>query len=118
MNNLLPTMVYIHGGAFENGDAEPSHLGPDYILDKDVVLVTMQYRLGVLGFLSTGDSIAPGNFGLKDQTVALRWVQENIVNFGGNPNSITLFGQSAGSVSVNLHVLSPSAKGIKSYFLI
>lgn len=106
-------MVYIHGGAFQVGNARPSYVGPEFILDKDVVLVTMQYRLGVLGFLSTGDVIAPGNFGLKDQVLALQWVQENIANFGGDPESVTLFGQSAGSVSVNFHVLSPITKGTK-----
>ncbi|KAK0180119.1 hypothetical protein PV327_005793 [Microctonus hyperodae] len=111
-SNLLPTMVYIHGGRFQIGDAQPSDLGPEFILDKDVVLVTMQYRLGVLGFISTGDTVAPGNFGLKDQVLALQWVQENIANFGGDPKSVTLFGQSAGSVSVNFHVISPITKGL------
>ncbi|XP_053596613.1 juvenile hormone esterase-like [Microplitis demolitor] len=111
-DKLLPTMVYIHGGAFQRGDAKPTSLGPNYLLDKDIVLVTIQYRLGVTGFLSTGDASAPGNFGLKDQTLALKWVQSNIDNFGGDPASVTLFGQSAGSVSVNYQVLSATAKGL------
>ncbi|KAK0094083.1 hypothetical protein PV326_011852 [Microctonus aethiopoides] len=111
-SNLLPTMVYIHGGAFQIGNARPSYVGPEFILDKDVVLVTMQYRLGVLGFLSTGDVVAPGNFGLKDQVLALQWVQENIVNFGGDPESVTLFGQSAGSVSLFHRYIAQSGSAL------
>ncbi|XP_034945771.1 esterase FE4-like [Chelonus insularis] len=111
-DTLLPTMVYIHGGAFQRGHASSTYIGPGFILDKDVVLVTLQYRLGVLGFLSTGNSAAPGNFGLKDQALALRWVQDNIKSFGGNPGNVTLFGQSSGSVSVNFHVLSKASRGL------
>nr|UZH45659.1 carboxylesterase 25 [Meteorus pulchricornis] len=117
VNTSYPTMVYLHGGAFQKGDARPSYLGPDFILDKDVVLVTLHYRLGPLGFLSTGDTSAPGNFGLKDQALALRWVQENIENFGGDPKSVTLFGHSAGSASVNFQVLSPTTKGLFHRFI-
>lgn len=104
-------MVYIHGGAFQRGDAKPKSLGPNYLLDKDIVLVTVQYRLGVTGFLSTGDASAPGNFGLKDQALALKWVKNNIKFFGGSSDNVTLFGQSAGSVSVNYQVLSKTTKG-------
>lgn len=104
-------MVYIHGGGFVRGDSTPTSVGPDYILDHDVVLVSMNYRLGVLGFLSTGDHFASGNFGLKDQALALKWVQQYIEYFGGNPDSVTLFGESAGGVSVNFHVLSTATKG-------
>ena len=68
-------------------------------------------RLGPLGFLSTEDKIVPGNNGLKDQSQAIRWVQENIVKFGGDPNRITIFGQSAGSASVHYHMISPLSKG-------
>ncbi|CAD6234155.1 GSCOCT00007599001.2-RA-CDS [Cotesia congregata] len=110
--NLLPTMVYIHGGAFQRGDAKPESLGPNYLLDKDIVLITVQYRLGVTGFLSTGDASAPGNFGLKDQALALKWVQKNIKYFGGSSDNVTLFGQSAGSVSVNYQALSKTTKGL------
>lgn len=108
---MLPVMVYIHGGAFVRGDATSSSAGPTYILDYDVVLVSIQYRLGVLGFLSTGDKFASGNFGLKDQALALRWIQQYISYFGGDPVSVTLFGESAGGVSVNFHVLSTVTKG-------
>jgi carboxylesterase type B len=67
--------------------------------------------VNILGFLNTGDDESPGNYGLKDQTAALQWVQENIAAFGGNPNSITIFGHSAGSISVHYHILSKLSKG-------
>uniref|UniRef100_A0A0C9RZ46 Carboxylic ester hydrolase n=1 Tax=Fopius arisanus TaxID=64838 RepID=A0A0C9RZ46_9HYME len=115
--DLLPVMVFIHGGAFVRGDISSSSLAPDFLLDHDIILVAMQYRLTALGFISTGDEVAPGNFGLKDQLLALRWVQENIENFGGDPGRVTLFGQSAGSVSVNLHVLSSQSRGLFHQFI-
>lgn len=65
----------------------------------------------ILGFLSTGDTVIPGNFGLKDQNMLLRWVSRNIIAFGGNPNSVTLTGTSAGGASVHYHMLSPMSKG-------
>ncbi|KAG7171403.1 Venom carboxylesterase-6-like 11 [Homarus americanus] len=106
----LPVMVYIHGGAFILGSM--IGCGPLPLLNKDVVLVAIQYRLGVLGFLSTEDEVLPGNLGLKDQTVALRWVQENIRSFGGDPEKVTIFGESAGSASVHFQILTPHAAGL------
>ncbi|KFB48522.1 AGAP005834-PA-like protein [Anopheles sinensis] len=109
----LPVMVYIHGGGFFAGTASPWVVGPEYIMDTGrVILVTIQYRLGVLGFLSTGDAAAPGNFGLKDQTLALQWVQRNIRHFGGDPRLVTIFGQSAGAASVHMHMISPLSRGL------
>ena len=108
---LLPVMVWIHGGAFHVGTGDYSVYGPNYLLDKDIILVSINYRLGALGFLSTGDAVAPGNFGLKDQVVALKWVQKNIEFFGGNPNRVTIFGGSAGGSSVNFHALSNASNG-------
>ncbi|KAG7153841.1 Venom carboxylesterase-6-like 8, partial [Homarus americanus] len=105
----LPVMVWIHGGAYFSGSTK-EYL-PLVILDHDVVLVVIQYRLGVLGFLSTEDSVIPGNFGLKDQTLALKWVQRNINNFGGDKTKVTIFGESAGGASVHFHMLSPKSKG-------
>ncbi|XP_072488359.1 liver carboxylesterase 1-like [Notamacropus eugenii] len=102
----LPVMVWIHGGAFLMGDAstwEPLLLSAL----ENVVVVAIQYRLGIFGFYSTGDEHARGNWGYLDQVASLRWVQKNIVNFGGDPNSVTIFGESAGSISVSALVLSP-----------
>lgn len=106
----LPVMVWIHGGGFTNGQGES--YGPLPLLTKDVVLVVMQYRLGTLGFLSTEDSVLPGNLGLKDQRLALLWVQDNIRDLGGNPGQVTLFGESAGAGAVHFHVLSPMSSGL------
>ncbi|KAG5667419.1 hypothetical protein PVAND_015400 [Polypedilum vanderplanki] len=104
----LPILIYIHGGAFFAGIAGPSVTGGDYIMDtEDVIFVTMSYRLGPLGFLSTGDENISGNFGLKDQAMAIKWVKDNIYAFGGDPNNIALMGQSAGAASVHLHMMSP-----------
>ena len=83
----------------------------NYLLDKDIVLVTINYRLGIFGFFTTGDSAAPGNFGMKDQVLALKWVQENIKEFGGDSKRVTIFGESAGGVSVSLHALSDLSTG-------
>ncbi|XP_034249553.1 liver carboxylesterase 2-like isoform X2 [Thrips palmi] len=111
-----PVMVWIHGGGFHLGNGGPGLYGPDYLMDTedgdDVVLVTMNYRLGPLGFLSVPDGGAPGNAGLKDQNAALRWVRDNIAAFGGNPNRVTIFGESAGGTSVQMHLLSPMSRGL------
>lgn len=113
--DALPVMVYIHGGGFFAGSPSGQFHGPQYFMDNgDVIVVLMAYRLGALGFLSTGDENSPGNFGLKDQTLALKWVKENIREFGGNPNSITIFGTSAGGASVHMHMMSPLSKGMLS----
>ncbi|CAH1394562.1 unnamed protein product [Nezara viridula] len=106
----LDVMVYVHGGGFMVGSS--LDLGVDYILDRDIVFVAFNYRLGPLGFLSTGDVVVPGNNGLKDQVLALKWIQQNIAAFGGDPNSVTLTGFSAGSASVHYHILSPLSKGL------
>ncbi|XP_066595668.1 uncharacterized protein [Prorops nasuta] len=107
-----PVVVFFHPGGFYGFSAQSYVFGPQYLLDKDVVLVTVNYRIGMLGFISTGDALAPGNLGLKDQVVALKWIQRNIAAFGGDPNSVTLTGDSAGSWSLTLHMLSPMSKGL------
>ena len=109
-------MVFIHGGAFIRGSGNCCQ--PNYLLDKDVIYVIMNYRVDILGFLSTGDASAPGNFGLKDQVLALKWVQKNIHAFGGDSNRVTLFGQSAGGVSTALHALSTSTNGMYLYIIV
>ncbi|XP_051025141.1 acylcarnitine hydrolase-like isoform X2 [Acomys russatus] len=107
----LPVMVWIHGGALVTGMAS-LYDGSTLAATEDVVVVTIQYRLGVSGFFSTGDQHARGNWGLLDQVAALRWVQQNIAHFGGNPHRVTIFGQSAGGISVSSHVVSPMSKGL------
>ncbi|KAJ8971743.1 hypothetical protein NQ314_000556, partial [Rhamnusium bicolor] len=107
----LDVVIHIHGGGFMFGSGH-DFLDPKYVMDRDIILVTINYRLGVLGFLSTGDEVLPGNNGLKDQITALKWIQQNIASFGGNPNSVTLTGFSAGGVSVHLHYISPLSKGL------
>ncbi|EHB07339.1 Carboxylesterase 2 [Heterocephalus glaber] len=107
----LPVMVWIHGGALILGTAS-SYDGSKLAASENVVVVTIQYRLGVLGFFSTEDQHATGNWGFLDQVAALRWVQENIAHFGGNPDRVTIFGQSAGGVSVSSLVLSPMSQGL------
>ncbi|ROT81523.1 JHE-like carboxylesterase 1 [Penaeus vannamei] len=100
----LPVMVWIHGGAFTLGCTE--EYSPLPLLTRDIVLVSIQYRLATLGFLSTEDEELPGNLGLKDQTLALRWVQDNIRKFGGDPEKVTIFGESAGGASEIIDCLS------------
>ncbi|XP_013168926.1 PREDICTED: esterase E4-like [Papilio xuthus] len=108
----LPVVFYIHAGGFYVFSGRSDVAGPHYLLDRDIVLVTINYRLGSLGFLCTGDEVAPGNNGFKDQVAALRWVRRNIAAFGGDPDLVTITGCSAGSHSVFLHMLSPMSKGL------
>lgn len=107
----LPVMVWIHGGGLVMGGAS-TYDGQVLAAHENVVVVTIQYRLGIWGFFSTGDEHSPGNWGHLDQVAALRWVQENIANFGGNPGSVTIFGESAGGQSVSVLVLSPLTKNL------
>ncbi|CAG4966483.1 unnamed protein product [Parnassius apollo] len=108
----LPVMVFIHGGAFILGGGGKFLYGPDFIVQKEVILVTFNYRIGALGFLCLRIKEAPGNAGLKDQIAALRWVKKNIAAFGGDPNNITLFGESAGATSASLLLVSDVTKGL------
>lgn len=110
VSQLLPVMVYIHGGAYQYGSAI-TYRG-DYLALYGVVVVVIQYRLGAFGFLTTGDSTAPGNYGMLDQVAALQWVKGNIKNFGGDSGKVTIFGFSAGGTSVSLHLLSPLSNGL------
>ncbi|XP_038168430.1 acylcarnitine hydrolase-like isoform X1 [Arvicola amphibius] len=107
----LPVMVWIHGGALVIGMASMTD-GSMLAAIEDVVVVNIQYRLGVLGFFSTGDQHARGNWGYLDQVAALRWVQQNIIHFGGNPDLVTIFGVSAGGTSVSSLVVSPMSQGL------
>lgn len=87
-------------------------LGPEILLDEDIVLVTINYRLGPFGFLSLNTTEYSGNMGLKDQLLALKWVNDNIHHFGGDKTKTTLFGHSAGATSVNYHILSPASRNL------
>merc|ERR1712241_667483 len=103
-------MLWIHGGAFTEGSG--SDYDPVYFMEKDVVVVTFNYRLGPLGFLTFGNDLASGNLGLRDQQLAMQWTRNYIQNFGGNPNKITIFGESAGGQSVHAQVLSHHNQGL------
>lgn len=105
-------MLWIHGGSFSGGSGNSGRFGPEFLLDEDIVLVTINYRLGALGFLTTNDRSAPGNYGMKDMVEALKWVKRNIAAFGGDPENVTIFGESAGSVAVHFLVLSRMASGL------
>src|SRR5262245_18023958 len=106
-------MFFIHHGSFAFGSADV--FGQTGILEwmvpKGVVVVTINYRLGPWGFFSTGTKDAPGNYGLWDQTLALQWVKDNIQNFGGDPNKVTVCGYSAGGIGPALLTLSPKSRG-------
>ncbi|XP_042860848.1 acetylcholinesterase-like [Penaeus japonicus] len=105
----LPVMVWIHGGAYMTGDA--NLYVPTKLMDRDVVVVVVQYRLGSLGFLAGGIPDAPGNMGLMDQITALRWVQDYISYFGGDRDTVTVFGQSAGGASTSWMQITPLTNG-------
>ena len=110
-NKLLPVIFWIHGGDYQFGSGGiPLYDGAAFVNEHDVVFVTINYRLGVLGALYTGTVM--GNFQLKDQRFALQWVQRNIASFGGNPGLVTISGQSAGGISVATHLVSPLSAGL------
>ncbi|XP_062532204.1 uncharacterized protein LOC101737440 [Bombyx mori] len=100
VSNNLPVLVHVHGGDYQNGWG--FHQPPINLINKGIIIVTFNYRIGVLGFLCLGIPAAPGNVGLKDQVAALYWIQQNIKRFGGDPNDVTLYGTEAGSISIQL----------------
>lgn len=104
-SSSLPVMVWIHGGGFVQGSG--SDTSPEKLVGEGVIVVTLNYRLGGLGFLTFGNDKVSGNMGLRDQAAAIQWVKRNIEYFGGNPNKVTIFGGSAGGMSVHAQVLSP-----------
>ncbi|XP_035896767.1 venom carboxylesterase-6-like [Anopheles stephensi] len=108
----LPVMVFFHGGGWQCGSGTRSFYGPDYLLEHDIIYIGANFRLGPLGFLSTETADCPGNNGLKDQNLVLRWIHENIASFGGDPRSVTVFGESAGGASGTYHMMSPLSKGL------
>ncbi|XP_019617797.1 PREDICTED: neuroligin-3-like [Branchiostoma belcheri] len=104
-------MVYVHGGYYAHG-AGSMYDGSALASEGDVVVVTFNFRLGILGFLSTGDNNAPGNYGLSDQLLALEWVKKNIRFFNGDPERITIFGENTGAASITLLTVSPKSTGL------
>ena len=112
-----PVLVYIHGGSFTGGSANEGHIGGAHFAENGVVFVAMNYRLGPYGFCAHPDLAENGvcgNYGLFDQLAALQWVKANIAAFGGDPDRVTVMGQSAGAMSVDILVSSPLAKGLFS----
>ena len=105
----LPVMVYILGGAFKFGQA--AKYGADYMMEEDVVLVNFDFRVGPFAHLNTEDMEIRGNQALKDQVMALRWVQENIAKFGGDPKRVLIFGNSSGGSYVSAQVISKMSEG-------
>lgn len=114
----LPVMVWIYGGGFQGGAASEPRQDGEHLAHKGVVVVSMNYRLGIFGFFAHPELAAEspqhaaGNYGLMDQTAALKWVHENIAAFGGDPSNVTIFGESAGSMSVSAQMASPLAQGM------
>ena len=110
----FPVMVNLHGGAFNTGGTSV-YADPSPLVNKGVIVVNVAYRLGAMGFLahpSLASEGAAGNYGIMDQQAALKWVQENIVQFAGDKNNVTVFGESAGGFSVMTHLASPGSKGL------
>ncbi|KAJ8923394.1 hypothetical protein NQ315_001952 [Exocentrus adspersus] len=108
----LPVLVWIHGGGFATQSGASQLFNPELFVHHKVIIVTINYRLGALGFLTTEDGVIPGNLGLKDQHFALQWVKKNINLFGGDPEKITIAGESAGGVSVGLQLISSRNKDL------
>lgn len=118
IDSKRPVIVFIHGGGFSSGSGSVPIYNGERMAEKDVVFVTINYRVGIFGFLAhpelseESSNNVSGNYGLLDQIAALEWVQNNIANFGGDPDRVTIAGQSAGSFSVNYLVASPLAEGL------
>lgn len=112
-SELKPIVVYIHGGGFTYGGISMKIFDSAELAARgDLVVVVLAYRLGALGFLHMGVEDAPGNMGLYDQLLALRWVKDNARAFGGDADKVTIMGESAGSISVGFHLISPKSKGL------
>ncbi|XP_031637231.1 esterase B1-like [Contarinia nasturtii] len=110
VKSKLAVLFFIHGGGYTEGSYHDSIFGPDFIVEKETILVTINYRLGAFGFLSLDSPEYSGNMGLKDQQLALKWIHANIGRFGGDNKRITVFGQSAGGSATNYHMLSAESR--------
>lgn len=116
----LPVLVYFHGGGFAAGDGSEPRYDGAALASRGMVTVTVNYRLGLFGFLALPEMVresahgAAGNYGMLDQHAALRWVREHIAQFGGDPDKVTIGGESAGSIAVSAHMASPLSRGLFS----
>jgi para-nitrobenzyl esterase len=114
----LPVMVWIYGGGFTGGGTSEPRQDGEHLTHKGVLVVSMNYRLGIFGFMATHELIAEdahhsaGNYGLLDELACLQWVRHNIAQFGGDPDNVTIFGESAGSFAVSAQMASPLARGL------
>lgn len=111
-NEKLPVLIWIYGGAFKFGTASNGYYDPGRFIEENVIVVTINYRMGALGFLATNTEHAPGNVGMKDIVIGLRWIKKNIHFFGGDSNNICLYGVSSGAGVVEYLTLSPMASGL------
>ncbi|XP_017772060.1 PREDICTED: esterase FE4-like [Nicrophorus vespilloides] len=111
-NISLAVMVWIYGGTFIFGDSNYATYGPDHFLLENVIIVSLNYRLGLFGFMSTGNDLLPGNDGIKDLVLGLQWIKENIHAFNGDPNNILLFGESAGAALISYLIQSPLTRNL------
>jgi len=109
---VKPKDSLLSGGFYSGSATLDVYDHKTLVSEENVILVSMQYRVASLGFLYFGTSDVPGNAGLFDQMMALQWVRDNIAAFGGNPDNVTLFGESAGAVSVSMHLLSPLSRSV------
>jgi neuroligin len=111
VREAYPVMIYIHGGNFDHGSGN-IFAGHMLSASQEVVVVTFNYRLGLLGFLATADNASAGNYGMLDMVQAINWVRENVRAFNGDPDKITLFGPGAGAASAGLLALSPLTRSM------
>ncbi|KAE8740592.1 Carboxyl/Cholinesterase 46 [Frankliniella occidentalis] len=118
INVNLPVYFFIHGGLFQGGSPSTEMYGPDFLVQQDIVIVTIQYRVNSLGFGSLDTEEIPGNCALKDIIAALKWVNRNIAKFGGDPNKVTVGGQSAGGALASWMTILPETKGLISQAIV
>ncbi|XP_050687702.1 juvenile hormone esterase-like isoform X2 [Eriocheir sinensis] len=114
--NTQPVIVFLHAGTWLAGGGGEGLFQPDYMIESDVTVVTINHRLGAFGFLSTEDDESPGNYGLLDQVRALEWVRDNVRYFGGMNDSVTVMGSGAGGMSAHLLLLTPLTRGVSMHY--
>ncbi|BET00279.1 Esterase [Nesidiocoris tenuis] len=114
LNSSAPVMLWVHGGGWIWGTGSKIYYGPDFLMNEDVVLITINYRLGPIGFASLENEAMTGNYGLKDIEESIRWTKRNAAAFGGDPEAITIFGQSAGAEGVTLILKGPVSGLVKN----